>query len=153
MRLPVQLQRVMATEAEAGREARAKVGYWNLWKERVASHFIYLGNSSPGRAEGESGAQGGQWGHVRKLHHPPAQIPPGQELMFYDISWQTIFRLLVGLVQRRIQLSFFLFLLICYKNIWIDLHKYNSRLLTIHEWLNIYCDSNQAETDTFFRTF
>ena len=30
VRLPVQLQRVMATEAEAGREARAKVGYWNL---------------------------------------------------------------------------------------------------------------------------
>ena len=38
VRLPVHLQRAMATEAEAQREARAQVSTWNLYFIAILSH-------------------------------------------------------------------------------------------------------------------
>ena len=74
VRLPIQLQRVMAAEAEAAREARAKV---MCKSQQGSSVFSFPGYCGPGGAEGESGSQGGQRGHVRELRRPAAQIPPG----------------------------------------------------------------------------
>ena len=63
MRLPVQLQRAMAAEAEAAREARAKVGYFKklyVSEYCITSHLIFfyffemsniLGDSGRGRKE------------------------------------------------------------------------------------------------------
>ena len=69
VRLPIHLQRAMATEAEAAREARAKVKHFNemkfnetILRRRKVRNFI-SGYRSRRRTEGLQRSQGGGRGH------------------------------------------------------------------------------------------
>ena len=86
VRLPVQLQRAMAAEAEAAREARAKVNSRHhiiLTCHHVIMtswhHVIMPGDSCGGRAEGQPGAAGGLQHHRREFLRLAAQISTGPQ--------------------------------------------------------------------------
>ena len=86
VRLPVQLQRAMAAEAEAAREARAKVNSRHhiiLTCHHVimssCHHDIMPGDSCGGRAEGQPGAAGGLQHHRREFLRLAAQISTGPQ--------------------------------------------------------------------------
>ena len=91
VRLPLQLQRAMAAEAEAAREARAKV--MNIQGENIfqttSRKFIQssrrfvsrsevspAGDRSGGRAEGQRGAEGGGGGDPAVAQRAAAALPP-----------------------------------------------------------------------------
>ena len=96
VRLPIQLQRAMAAEAEAAREARAKVCLtYYFWVEGVILYEIttsednknfavscendhellyYTGGRSWRRTEGLAGPEGSGWRHGRVPRGPPAPL-------------------------------------------------------------------------------
>ena len=92
VRLPVQLQRAMAAEAEAAREARAKVNSRHHIILTSCHHVIMSschhvimsschhtmpGDSCGGRAEGQPGAAGGLQHHRREFLRAATQISAG----------------------------------------------------------------------------
>ena len=95
VRLPVQLQRAMAAEAEAAREARAKVNSRHHIILTSCHHVIMSschhvimsschhampGDSCGGRAEGQPGAAGGLQHHRREFLRAAAQISAGPQI-------------------------------------------------------------------------
>ena len=79
VRLPVQLQRAMAAEAEAAREARAKVNSRHHIILTSCHVIIMPGDSCGGRAEGQPGAAGGLQHHRREFLRLAAQISTGPQ--------------------------------------------------------------------------
>ena len=82
-RLPVQLQRAMAAEAEAAREARAKVQSHLLCPKRIGCKlfpffFRSLGYSCRRWTEGFAGSTGSLRGHRRILVRSAIEIPSGK---------------------------------------------------------------------------
>ena len=79
--MPERLQKAMAAEAEAAREARAKVGPCRHYPEKTTfasvSTFLRVpGDRGGGRAQGEQGAEARCGHHHGESRGAAAAIPP-----------------------------------------------------------------------------
>lgn len=114
-RLPVQLQRAMAAEAEAAREARAKVQSHLFCPEKTFRWkwfpSLSLGYSRRRWTEGFAGSTGSLRGHRRILVRSAIEIPSGKSwtsqsrLILTDISVH--YRPLTRSRPRRTRRSYF----------------------------------------------
>lgn len=75
MQLPQQMQRAMAAEAEAAREARAKVFERNFAQIRVKSPSHFPGDCGRRRAKGVDGTPGRGPNHCGLANRPATALP------------------------------------------------------------------------------